>query len=236
MIDGYVDYTEIANRFADVYKDIYKGSESNDKLKDKFETVFPSFIGEHQNDSLTPYLFTWPDMIDAVFNIKVVKATSTFLKAEHVFCGSPELLCYLHLLYNGLLSHSYMPHEFLCGTITPIIKDPNGDSTCWGNYRGITLGPTFLQIFEYLLLNKFGHHLETCDLQFGFKKSHSTSHAIFVLKEVVNYYTVHGSNVLVRFLDCSKAFDTVSHYGIFLKMIERGVPLCFLKNNGILVF
>ena len=31
------------------------------------------------------------------------------------------------------------------------------------------------------------------------------------------------------FLDCSKAFDTISHYGIFMKLIDRKVPLCFLK-------
>ena len=162
-------------------------------------------------------------------NCRLEKETSTFIKAEHIFLGSPELLCYLHLLFNALLSHSYMPHEFLCGTITPIIKDPNGDSTSSGNYRGITLGPIFLQIFEYLLLDKFGHFLETDDLQFGYKGAHSTSHAIYILKECVNYYTNHGSNVLVSFLDCSKAFDTVSHYGIFQRLIEQKVPLCFLK-------
>ena len=229
MIDGYVDHAEIADHFANVFKGIYKGSEADDKLRRSFEGTFHSFQAKHHNDSLIPHLFTWTDMLDAIFSLKVGKATSTFVKAEHIFCGSPELLCYLHLLYNGLLTHSYMPHEFLCGTISPIIKDPNGDSTCSNNYRGITLGPILLQVFEYLLLNKFGHHLDTNNLQFGFKPSHSTSHSIFVLREVVNYYTTHGSNVLVGFLDCSKAFDTVSHYGIFSKMIEREVPLCFLQ-------
>ena len=29
--------------------------------------------------------------------------------------------------------------------------------------------------------------------------------------------------------DCSKAFDTISHYGIFNKLMEQKVPLCFLK-------
>ena len=168
-------------------------------------------------------------MLDAVSKLKVGKASSTFMKAEHIFCGSPELIIYLHFLFNGLLSHSYMPQEFLCGTITPIVKDSNGDMTKSSNYRPITLGPVFLMLFEHLLMNKFGHYLDTCDLQFGYKRSHSTSHAMFVLKEVVHYFTNHGSNVLVSFLDCSKAFDTVSHYGIFLKLMDRGVPLCFLK-------
>ena len=50
-----------------------------------------------------------------------------------------------------------------------------------------------------------------------------------MLKSCVDYFTKHGSNTLVAFLDCSKAFDTVSHYGIFLKLMKRGVPLCFLN-------
>ena len=33
---------------------------------------------------------------------------------------------------------------------------------------------------------------------------------------------------MVTFLDCSKAFDKISHYGIFLKLIDRNVPLPFL--------
>ena len=180
-------------------------------------------------DSLQPYLFTWSDMLDAVFSLKVGKATSTSLKAEHVFLGSPELLCYLHLLFNGLISHSYLPYEFLNGTICPVLKDPNGDTTDSSNYRPVTLGSTFSQLFEYALLNKFRDFLTSDDLQFGFKKSHSASHAIFVLKSCIEYYTSHGSNVFVCFLDCSKAFDTISHSGIFLKLMERDVPLCFLK-------
>ena len=66
-----------------------------------------------------------------------------------------ELLCYLHLLFNGLLSHLYMLHDFLLGNITPIIKDLGGDHTSSSNYSPITLGPILLQLFEYLLMNKF---------------------------------------------------------------------------------
>ena len=89
-------------------------------------------------------------MVDAVFKLKVGKSASTFVKAEHIFQGSPELLCYLHLLFNGLMTHSYLPYDFLCGTISPIVKDASGDSTDSSNYRPITLGPTFFQLFKYL--------------------------------------------------------------------------------------
>ena len=213
MIDGFVDHKEIADCFATVYKGIYRSSVADDKLRTSFNEAFSPYQAEHQGDSLEPHLFTWSDVVDAVFSLKLGKATSTFLKAEHIFCGSPELTCFLQLLFNGLLSHSYMPYEFLCGTITPIVKDPNGDTTDSGNYRAVTLGPIFLQVFENLLMSKFGHFMSTNDLQFGFKRSHSTSHAVFVLREVINYYTTHGSNIVVSFLDCSKAFDT--HFSLW---------------------
>ena len=70
-------------------------------------------------------------------------------------------------------------------------------------------------------------YLTTDALQFGFKKKSSTSHALFVLKSCVDYFVDHRSDVIVTFLDCSKAFDKVSHSGLFLKLVERNVPLCF---------
>ena len=229
MIDGCINHKDIANRFAHVYEDVYKNSPANDNLRNKFNHDYPLYCQNHMNDPIRPYLFSWSDMLDALFKLKIGKSTSTFIKAEHLFHGCPELACYLHLLYNGLLVHSYMPREFLLGNITPIVKDSNGDITSSSNYRPITLGPILLQLFEYLLMNKFGEYLRTDDLQFGYKSRLSASHAIYVLRECVNYFTTHGSNVLVTFLDCSKAFDKVSHFGIFLKLMEKGVPLCFLN-------
>ena len=44
----------------------------------------------------------------------------------------------------------------------------------------------------------------------------------------INHFTNKGSNVYVSFLDCSKAFDRISHFGLFIKLIDRSVPLCFL--------
>ena len=188
-----------------------------------------SYFATHQSESMIPNLLSWQNMTDAAACLKTGKATSSFIKPEHVLCGSLELMYYLHLLFNALLTHSYVPHEFLLGTISPIVKDTSADCSSSSNYRPITLGPIFLQIFENALLQKFGHYWHSDNLQFAYKRAHSTSHALFVLKSCVDYYTSHGSNVLVTFLDCSKAFDTISHHGIFLKMMDRGVPLSFLK-------
>ena len=126
MIDGCINHKDIADRFANVYQSVYKRSTSDDNLRNQFDSRYANYYQSQCNESLESNLFSWVDMLDAVFSLKVGKATSTFIKAEHIFNGCPELLCYLHLLFNSLLSHSYLPHEFLLGNITTIIKDSNG--------------------------------------------------------------------------------------------------------------
>ena len=128
-----------------------------------------------------------------------------------------------------MLQHSYVPNEFLNGVITSLIKDSEGDHSSVDNYLGLTLGVVFSFLFEHGLLMKIGHLLETDSLQYGYKKRHSTSHAIYALRSCVDYFTSRGSNVFAAFLDCSKGFDKVEHDGIYLKLVRRGVPLCVLR-------
>ena len=84
-------------------------------------------------------------------------------------------------------------------------------------------------MFESAILNKIGYLLTTDNLQLGYKENHCTSHAIYVMHMCIDYFTQYGSNVFAAFLDCSKGFDKVDHSGIFLKLMDRKVPLCFLN-------
>ena len=128
-----------------------------------------------------------------------------------------------------MIQHGYVPQEFLSGVITPLVKDTEGDVSSTGNYRGLTLGVVFASLFESAVLLKIGHKLTTDNLQFGYKSGHSTSHALYVLRSCIDYFIERRSNVFVAFLDCSKGFDKVSHHAIFIKLMQRGIPLCFLN-------
>ena len=119
--------------------------------------------------------------------------------------------------------------EFLQTIVTPIIKDTSGNHSNSENYRPVTLSSLFSQLFEHAIALKISHLLWMDDLQFGFKPKHSTTHALYALNRTVEYFTSRGSNVFVTFLDCSKAFDKISHKGLFLKLMERRVPLCFIN-------
>ena len=74
----------------------------------------------------------------------------------------------------------------------------------------------------------FGRFFTSKPWQFGFKRKSSTVHAVYCLKETVDYYVNNGSRVFCAFLDASKAFDRLVHSGLFIKLIHKGVPKIFL--------
>ena len=52
---------------------------------------------------------------------------------------------------------------------------------------------------------------------------------IYCKKSVIKYYTKQNSTVFTCFLDAAKAFDKVSHWRLFSKMIKRNVPLVIVR-------
>ena len=68
------------------------------------------------------------------------------------------------------------------------------------------------KVFDYAILYLCGNCFETSDMQFGFKKHHSTVLFSLIYHELINNYLSHGSNVYNYLLDASKAFARI-HYG-----------------------
>ena len=55
------------------------------------------------------------------------------------------------------------------------------------------------------------------------------AHALFAVTESIKHFTNKGSKVYCEFLDASKAFDKVLHNGIFKKLMEKNVPVTFIR-------
>ena len=230
-VNGLTRNVDIANCFANFFKRVYDSRDDSQAsiLRNNFTHSFNDYQNAHKNDVLDPYFLSWDEMVTVLSKLKSGKATSTFIKPEHLLLGSPRLAIHLHILFNAMIQHSYVPQDFLKGVVTPLVKDSEGDSTSPDNYRGPTLCVIFSYLFERALLLKVGHLLNSDTLQFGYKKRHSCSHAIFALKSTIDYFVQRGSNVFAAFLDCTKGFDKLNHDGMFSKLMNRNVPLCFLQ-------
>ena len=230
QIDGLSGDAHIASRFSDVFLEIYKKNDTSSHNSLRKESIFPSYYYAHVHDNISPFYFSWNDMEEMISKLCVGKAYAGYIRAEHVLYGSPKLTIHLHILFNAMLQHSYIPTLLLRGNISPLIKDRDRNVSDSNNYRAITLSSIFIQMYESLQKSKFGYFFPQNDFQLGFKPGISTSHAKFCLKETVNHFNVNGSRVFISFLDCSKAFDRISHWGLFIKLVKQNVPLCFLLS------
>lgn len=147
------------------------------------------------------------------------------LPAEAYKFAHPVLHEMLAALYNSCIRHQFLPEEMLVVHLIPLIKNKLKDSSDPGNYRPIAIATISSKILESLLLSRLKEFLTTTDNQFGFKAHHSTDTCIYLLKEILNYYSSSLSPVFLCFVDVRKAFDRVNYHKLFIKLHERGTPV-----------
>ena len=59
---------------------------------------------------------------------------------------------------------------------------------------------------------------------------------MYTLRSVVDYYVNNGSTVNICALDISKAFDKMNRHRLFLKLMQKQIPLkllCLYLKNGL---
>ena len=82
------------------------------------------------------------------------------------------------------------------------------------------------KLYDNVTLFLYGNYLSTSDMQFGYKKGHSTTMCTLIYKEINNQYINNGSDMYSCLLDTSKAFDRV-HYGKLFRILYSN------NNNNI---
>ena len=232
VVNGCSSKQAIANSFKDSFQNncTPNSREKVDSLNEQFSTAYKAYENNHATScDCNTSCISVCNTIDALCSMKAGKcADEDNIMAEHFQNASFNFLTRLTSLFNSMLKHAYVPKQFRFGFMVPLLKDHQGNQADLGNYRGITISPIASKVFEHVLKAVFYSYLSTSEMQFGFKKNSSTVHALHCFKQTVNYYVNNGSRVFVGFLDASKAFDRVVHAGLFLKLIEKNVPLVFL--------
>ena len=138
---------------------------------------------------------------------------------------------FLSEIFNCSISANVFPDDLKIGKVSPILKSSDSDNL--NNYGPISVLPTIPRVFERLLYNQMYIYLTENKLlgqqQFGFRSQlHSTALA---LGKSTNQWLMNINNGKLNsviFLDIKKAFGTVNHNILLLKL-----PCCGIKDNSL---
>ena len=146
-----------------------------------------------------------------------------------------ELILPLKLLFNKSMQEGIVPSLWKCANVTPIFK--KGNKCEAGNYRPISLTSVVIKILERIIKDKITSFLDRhkliIDSQHGFRNSRSC------LTNLLEFYNYIFSNYDERvpsdiiYLDFKKAFDTVPHKRLLIKLKAHGMgdQLCSWVEN-----
>ena len=160
------------------------------------------------------------DVIDAIDDIAINKSPGP----DYI---SPIILKNLKLaiapiltrLYNRSLNDSKFPAIWKKSHVIPIHKKDSRNNP--SNYRPISLTSILSKVFEKAVLKYLLSHLLGNDLlyefQSGFLPNHSTSHQLIeICHRIAANIKDHKATTIV-FADISRAFDRLSHRGLYSK-------------------
>ena len=78
----------------------------------------------------------------------------------------------------------------------------------------------------YRLINFIDKHDILSDVQYGFRKKHSTQHTLLDIINTIQYNMDHKRLTCAVFIDLAKAFDTVDHSILLKKLHIYGIRGC----------
>jgi exonuclease III len=144
----------------------------------------------------------------------------------------PELCVPLCKLFNMSMRQQAVPQAWKLANVVPIYKG-KGSKLDVTNYRPISLTNVFCKLMEKLVRKRIVKYLDTNELisvsQSGFRSGRSTLSQLllshFKLIDGVN----NRSCIDGVYTDLSKAFDSISHKKLLLKLHAYGVNLNVCK-------
>ena len=228
VIDGkvVVERREISNEFNKFFANVAKklnAKTCSSTLNVKQDTDFLEFLGNRVQKSIFLSPTSPEELEDIVSNLENDKSSDisiTILKKCFKLISSN-----VSGFFNKFIVAGEFPDILKIGKISPIFK--KGNPQMLDNYRPVSIIPIFAKIFEkiiYIRLYSFLTAMNVVyDKQFGFRKNHSTTHAInYSIDKILSEIEVKN-HVIGIFVDLSKAFDTIDHKKLLIKLEHYGI-------------
>lgn len=143
------------------------------------------------------------------------------IPAKVILAGREFLFEPFTYIINLSIRNAKIPDKMKIARVIPIYKNKGLLTDC-NNYRPISILPIFSKILEKVINAQLHLHLSIHNIishnQFGFLKNKSTTHALCKFARNAFDALGKGHTILGIFLDFSKAFDTVDHKILLLKL------------------
>ena len=184
-------------------------------------TLYNQLVSTISTDQLQ---FSSEEVLEAISSLAKGKAPGPDgIEGEHLLYAGSKFISHLTSLLNSIAKAGYIPKAFRKGFTIPLLKGPNKDVTDPGNYRGISLLSNMAKVLEKLLLPRIEEIVQLNPLQGGFRPGLSSNHSALILQEAVCSLRMQKLKAFVAFLDAQKAFDSVWHAGLLVKLHQRGI-------------
>ena len=234
-VDGisHTEPTKIAESFNKFF------SEIGDNLAKKFSNNYSEFHNYLRNPVIHSMFLFHTSETEITKVIKSLKNTNStghdnfsikFIKISYSILAPA-----LAKIFNLAINAGIYPSNLKIAKVIPIFK--KGDQTSINNYRPISILSPLNKIFEKILYSRLINYINKHNLlykfQYGFRKKHSTEHALIELVDQIRLSMNNNQMTCGIFIDLSKAFDTVNH-NILLQKLEyygiRGTALSLFKS------
>lgn len=173
-------------------------------------------------------------VLDPFYDLEIISVLNSFSKVDSVDSDGLSIkilkafainnISFLTNFINQSITLSNFPSSLKKATISPVFKA--GDKNIFSNYRPISILPTFAKVIEKALSTRMYNFLNNssffADNQYGFIKGRNTEQALLSFSKFIYDSIDNNRKTAAVFLDISKAFDTVNHSILTIKLENAG--------------
>lgn len=229
-------------------KILLTNSEKAQKLAKQFESAHNFSIGltspiEHQVAREFENILNHENIFDNSLGTDLDEVRSIIKKFKNMKAPGDDGIFYILIkklpesclsflvnIFNKCFQLAYFPEKWKNAKVVPILK-PDKNPAEASSYRPISLLSSISKLFEKLILNRMmiDENSIFANEQFGFRHGHSTTHQLLRVTNFIRSNKSEGYSTGVALLDIEKAFDSVWHEGLIVKLKHFNFPLYIIK-------
>ena len=213
---------DISNKLNELFVNV--GPTTEDSIPKTQNVAALKFMKERQNFKFLIAHVSQEEVLEIVKSLenKSVGPVNIPIKLLKLI---PDLILFPLCNINVSFKTGVFPSLLKIVKVIPIHK--GGSIQDMNNYRPISLLSIFDKIIEKLMHKRLYNFMEENDIlyhkQFGFRKGNSTINALMQITEKIKESIDKGKYGCGIFIDLRKAFDTVNHNILLMKLEHYGI-------------